>query len=99
MTIVSKDGGGPNTRVDASKIDTFDAALFAEAEGGFSISALHFPGVFSEGESRNEAIENIRDAFELMRECCADAGEQMEYSSSVEFALPPIEVIEVRLHG
>lgn len=45
--------------------NTFEcrAVICPEEEGGFSAFALKLPGVISQGETRDEAIENIREAF------------------------------------
>ena len=37
-------------------------------EGGYTITAPSLPGCISEGESREEAIRNIREAIELYLE-------------------------------
>jgi predicted RNase H-like HicB family nuclease len=37
--------------------------LCPEEEGGYSAHALRLPGVVSQGESEQEALENIVDAF------------------------------------
>lgn len=99
MTTISKDGASSDSRIAGLNINAFEAALFVEAEGGFSITSLQFPGVFSEGENRDEAIESIRDAFRLMRDCCADVGQEMDYSPAIEFELNPVEIVKISLDG
>ena len=37
-------------------------------EGGYTVTAPSLPGCISEGESREEAIRNIREAIELYLE-------------------------------
>jgi predicted RNase H-like HicB family nuclease len=37
-------------------------ALLEEAEGGYSVIALNLPGAASQGETKEEALANIRDA-------------------------------------
>lgn len=39
--------------------------LIHEDSGGFSAQCMDLPGVISEGESENEAIANLEDAFRL----------------------------------
>jgi predicted RNase H-like HicB family nuclease len=39
------------------------ALVCPEEEGGYSVHCLNLPGVISQGDSFEEAIENITDAF------------------------------------
>ena len=39
-----------------------------EEEGGYSAQCLELPGAISQGESQEEAIENIKVAIELVLE-------------------------------
>ncbi len=39
-----------------------------EEEGGYSAQCLELPGAISQGESKEEAIENIKVAIELVLE-------------------------------
>ena len=41
-------------------------------EGGFTVIVPSLPGCISEGDSREEAIENIREAIELYLEPVED---------------------------
>jgi predicted RNase H-like HicB family nuclease len=43
-----------------------------EAVGGYSVSVPALPGCHSQGETREEALENIREAAELWLEVVAD---------------------------
>jgi predicted RNase H-like HicB family nuclease len=47
--------------------------LHRESVGGFSASVPALPGCYSQGETRAEALENIREAAELWLEVAADA--------------------------
>jgi predicted RNase H-like HicB family nuclease len=70
----------PNQRV-ASVVwrRLFDAVACPEDEGGFSVFAVHYPGVLSQAENIADAKSNIAEAFLLMREVM---GEGMTYSES-----------------
>jgi predicted RNase H-like HicB family nuclease len=46
--------------------------LEASEEGGFTVTVPSLPGCISEGESREEAIRNIREAIELYLESVED---------------------------
>ena len=46
--------------------------LRPESEGGYSASVPALPGCSSQGETREEALENIREAAELWLEVSAD---------------------------
>ncbi len=41
-------------------------------EGGYAVSVPSLPGCISEGDSRQEAIDNIREAIELYLEPVED---------------------------
>jgi predicted RNase H-like HicB family nuclease len=43
-----------------------------ESVGGYSVSVPALPGCHSQGETREEALENIREAAELWLEVVAD---------------------------
>jgi predicted RNase H-like HicB family nuclease len=42
----------------------FTVILREEAEGGYSAQVVELPGCISQGESRDEALANIREAIE-----------------------------------
>jgi len=52
----------------------YKIALY-ESEEGYSVSVPNLPGCWSQGETEEEAIENIRDAI---REYLAAVGEIVE---------------------
>jgi predicted RNase H-like HicB family nuclease len=43
----------------------FEVVLIPQPEGGFTVSVPDLPGVITEGETREEALEMARDAIEL----------------------------------
>jgi predicted RNase H-like HicB family nuclease len=59
----------------------FFAAICPEEEGGYSVFAVHIPGLVSQGESLEEAKLNITEAFLAMLEACRVRGEPLPYSS------------------
>lgn len=46
-----------------------------EADGGFVVSVPELPGCVSQGDTRDEAMANIREAIELFIEDCRLAGD------------------------
>ena len=46
----------------------FHVVLQPEKEGGFSVFVPALPGCASQGETEEEAIQNIKEAIELYRE-------------------------------
>ena len=44
------------------------ALLEPSEEGGFTVSVPSLPGCISEGETRDEALRNVREAIELYLE-------------------------------
>jgi len=71
----------PNGLHQSSSPHEFEAVLCPEEEGGFSVFALHYPGVISQGESLEEAKANIAEAFLAVLESRRKHGEPMEHSS------------------
>ncbi len=49
--------------------------IVPEEEGGYSVSVPSLPGCFSQGETIEEAITNIREAIELYIESMIEHGE------------------------
>ena len=54
-----------------------EVILEKEKEGGFSVYVPSLPGCVSQGETKEEAIENIKEAIELYLE--ADNNELIFY--------------------
>lgn len=59
----------------------YDVVLKPEAEGGFSVFVPDLPSVATQGETREEALEMVKDAIEGYLEIMRDEG----------WAIPPIE--------
>lgn len=51
-----------------------------EQEGGFTVIVPALPGVISEGDSAEEALENARDAIRLCLEDLAEQGQMIPQS-------------------
>lgn len=54
----------------------YNVRLIAEPEGGYSVLVPGLPGCVSQGETREEALINVKEAIELYLEVALDiAGE------------------------
>jgi predicted RNase H-like HicB family nuclease len=46
----------------------YTVILEKEEEGGYSVQCLELPGAISQGETKEEALRNIKEAIELVLE-------------------------------
>jgi predicted RNase H-like HicB family nuclease len=53
----------------------YTVVLEQESDGGFVASVPALPGCVSQGDTRVQALTNIREAIELHVEDCRDAGD------------------------
>ena len=51
-----------------SRLREFEVLLTPEADGGYSVTVPALPGCTSQGETREQAIQMIREAIELYLE-------------------------------
>ena len=63
----------------------YTVVLEQEDDGGFSASVPALPGCHSQGDTRAEAMANIREAIELYVETLRDAGERVPTEAGKEF--------------
>ncbi len=56
-----------------------------EADGGFVVSVPALPGCVSQGDTREEALHNIREAMELYIEDCRASGDPVPEESVLEY--------------
>jgi len=56
-------------------------------EGGFTAIVPSLPGCISEGNTREEALENVREAIELYLESVEDDAPGMENAEQLEVAV------------
>jgi predicted RNase H-like HicB family nuclease len=55
-------------KININLVMKYMIILEKEKEGGYSAQCLELPGAISQGESKEEAIENIKIAIELVLE-------------------------------
>jgi predicted RNase H-like HicB family nuclease len=53
----------------------YTVVLEREPDGGYVVSVPALPGCVTQGDSRHEALANIREAIELYVEDCRAAGD------------------------
>lgn len=63
----------------------YTVVLEREPDGGFVVSVPALPGCVSQGDTREEALQNIRQAIELYVEDCIDANEPVPTEAGKEF--------------
>ena len=63
----------------------YTVVLERDAEGGFVALIPSLPGCVSQGETRQEALDNIREAAELYIEDCIAAGDPVPTEAGREY--------------
>ena len=63
----------------------YTVVLEQESDGGFIANVPALAGCVSQGDSRAEALANIREAIELYVEDCRDAGDPVPTEAGKEF--------------
>lgn len=71
------------------KVDREYQAVFQEeTEGGFSVWVPDLPGCASQGETLEEALENIKEAIDLYLEDSKVAEDTSDYNYKRQFVVP-----------
>lgn len=60
--------------------------------GGYTVTVPLLPGCISEGDTKKEALSNIREAIELYIESLKEDGESIPTEDTVEEALVEVKV-------
>jgi antitoxin HicB len=66
---------------------TFRVILESNESGGYTVSVPLLPGCISEGDNREEALANIKEAIELYIESLQSDGEPIPTEESIEEAM------------
>ena len=75
--------------MSSSKSDIEYQAVFQEeTEGGFSVWVPDLPGCASQGETLEEALENIKEAIELYLEDSDVTEDVSDYEYKRQFVVP-----------
>jgi predicted RNase H-like HicB family nuclease len=92
--IVEQIGGVAEQRLAARRLDwaeervlamKYVAVLQRESDGGYVVSVPALPGCVSQGDTRDEALANIREAMELYLVDCRLAGDPIPAEDCIEF--------------
>ena len=65
----------------------FTVILEPQKDGGFTVSVPALPGCISEGENREEALKNIKEAIELYLEVLKEDGKPIPQDVGEEVIL------------
>jgi predicted RNase H-like HicB family nuclease len=68
------------TRVRQGK---FTVVLRREEEGGYSVQCLELPGAISEGDTKEEALKNIKEAVQGYLEAFPEEEERLKLKREV----------------
>ena len=72
--------------------------LTPQPEGGYTVTCEELPGLVTEGDSLEEALENVEDAFAATLELYEDFGRSLPESIQVsDDAEPSIQTVTPRL--
>lgn len=63
----------------------YTVLLEQEPDGGYVVSVPALPGCVSQGDTRIEALANIREAIDLYLEDCRAAGDPIPTEAGKEF--------------
>jgi len=63
----------------------YTVVLEQEQDGGYVANLPALPGCVSQGDTREEALGNIREAIELYLDDCRDAGDPIPIEAGREF--------------
>lgn len=70
----------PTTKVAQGK---FSVILREEQEGGYSVQCVEFPGAISQGETKKEALQNIKEAIQGYLEAFPEEKERLQLKKEV----------------
>ncbi|MHB8840702.1 MAG: type II toxin-antitoxin system HicB family antitoxin [Candidatus Aquicultor sp.] len=66
--------------------------LHPDLEGGYTVTVPSLPGCISEGDTVEEALENIKEAIKLFIESMREHGEELPEEADDIFTAVEIEV-------
>jgi predicted RNase H-like HicB family nuclease len=70
----------------------YTIVLEPQEEGGFTVRCLELPGAITQGETRREAIENIKEAIGLILEVLREDMESLNRTNAEVFQVELADV-------
>ena len=71
----------------------YTVILEPQEEGGYTVQCLETPGAISQGETKEEALENIKEAIKLVLEVIHEDAEKQMKTNRAEISR--VEVVDV----
>jgi predicted RNase H-like HicB family nuclease len=68
----------------------YQAVFQEETDGGYSVWVPDLPGCASQGETLEEALENIKEAIELYLEDSDVKPDAQDFDYKRQFVVPPV---------
>lgn len=70
----------------------YTVVLEPQEEGGYTVRCVELPGAISEGETKTEALENIKEAIGLILEVLREDLQSLNHSKSEVFKVELADV-------
>jgi predicted RNase H-like HicB family nuclease len=71
----------------------YTVVLESQEEGGFTVQCVEIPGAISQGENKDEALANIKEAIELVLEVQRE--ELQKKIHGIRLEITKVEVADV----
>jgi predicted RNase H-like HicB family nuclease len=71
----------------------YTVVLESQEEGGFTVQCVEIPGAISQGENKDEALANIKEAIELVLE--VQRQELQKKTHAIRLEITKVEVADV----
>jgi predicted RNase H-like HicB family nuclease len=71
----------------------YTVVLESQDEGGFTVQCVEIPGAISQGENKDEALANIKEAIELVLEVQRE--ELQKKTRAIRLEITKVEVADV----
>lgn len=62
----------------------YTVILEKEEDGGYSVQCLELPGAISQGETKEEALKNVKEAIELILEVLKEDADKLKEKAELK---------------